>query len=105
MNIKEFKKIQAHLAPLFKKNAVIKGVLFGSLAWGSETRKSDLDLMVIKKTGERFFKRYDEFNEIYDLVNDRNVDLLIYTPEELQSISHRPFIRKILEEGKIIYER
>jgi hypothetical protein len=30
--------------------------------------------------------------------------MLIYTPEELKKISHRPFVRKMLEEGITIYE-
>jgi len=68
------------------------------------TRKSDLDLMIGKDTAKRFFDRYKEFDGIHDLIKDRAVDMLIYTPEELKKISHRPFVRKMLEEGITIYE-
>lgn len=84
---------------------VHKAILFGSSARGMDTRKSDLDLLIVHDTSKRFFDRFDDFDEIYDVVKGRAVDLLIYTPEELQAISCRPFIKHILEEGRTIYER
>jgi uncharacterized protein len=104
MKDKELKKISEQLAPLFRKNMVMKVILFGSAARGSESRKSDLDFMIIKKTEKRFFERYDEFEEMYHVIKDRALDLLIYTPDELENISHRPFIRRILQEGVTVYE-
>jgi len=104
MNDKELRKISEQLAPLFRKNRVMKVILFGSAARGSESKKSDLDFMIIKKTEKRFFERYDEFDEMYYLIKNRAVDLLIYTPDELENISHRPFIRRILQEGQTVYE-
>jgi len=104
MNIKELNTIRKLLAPIFRQNHVIKVVLFGSASRGSLTQKSDLDLMIVKETPKRFFDRYDEFDEIHALIKNRAVDMLIYTPEELKNISHRPFIKRILDEGKSIYE-
>lgn len=92
------------MAPIFRQRNVIKVVLFGSASRGALTKKSDIDLMIIKETPKRFFDRYKEFDEIYELIKNRAVDILIYTPEELESISHRPFIKRILKEGKSIYE-
>jgi predicted nucleotidyltransferase len=102
--IKDIETIKELLAPIFQKNEVIKAMVFGSAARGSETRKSDLDLMIIKNTRKRFFDRYDEFDEIFELIKGRAIDILIYTPEELENISHRPFIKMIIKEGKPIYE-
>jgi predicted nucleotidyltransferase len=102
--IKDIETIKKLLAPVFQKNNVIKAVVFGSTSKGSETRKSDLDLMIIKDTRKRFFDRYDEFDEIFELIKDRAIDILIYTPEELESISHRSFIKMIINTGKPIYE-
>ena len=102
--IKDIETIEELLAPIFQKNEVIKAMVFGSAARGSETRKSDLDLMIIKNTRKRFFDRYDEFDEIFELIKDRAIDILIYTPEELENISHRTFIKMIIKEGKPIYE-
>jgi predicted nucleotidyltransferase len=104
MTPKEFDRIKKKLAPVFKQKVVRKAILFGSYAGSSETKRSDLDIMIILDTKKRFFSRYDEFNEIFELIKDKAIDLLIYTPEELENISHRPFIRKIIEEGRVIYE-
>jgi predicted nucleotidyltransferase len=97
-------KIKELLAPIFQRSKVKKAFLFGSYASGKETRKSDLDLMIIMETSKRFFERYDQFDEIYDTFKGCAVELLIYTPEELDKISHRHFIHDILHKGKIIYE-
>jgi len=78
-------------------------MVFGSMARASKTRKSDLDLMIIKETGKRFFDRYDEFDEIFELIKDRAIDILIYTPEELENISHRPFINKMIIKGENLF--
>jgi len=41
---------------------------------------------------------------IVALIKNRAIDILIYTPEEFKNISHPPFIKRILKEGKSIYE-
>ncbi|EFK96365.1 protein containing Nucleotidyltransferase domain [sediment metagenome] len=101
MNIEE---ISERLKPLFKKKHVEKAIVFGSGARGTQTRKSDLDLLIVLATDKRFFDRYEDFAEIPDLIKGSSVDMLIYSPEELKNISHRKFIKMILAEGKIIYE-
>ncbi len=105
MDLKEMRKIKNLLNPIFTQKKVKKAFLFGSTARGTETRKCDLDLMIIMESKKRFFDRFDAFNEIFNLLKGREIDLLIYTPEELQKISGRPFIRSILQEGQLIYEQ
>lgn len=100
----DIKKIKEVLLPVFKTTGAKKVVLFGSFARGSQTKKSDLDLMIIAKTDRRFFERYEQFERIHDIIDDRAVDMLIYTADELSRISHRPFIKQILSEGETIYE-
>ena len=95
---------QKDLAPIFTKNRVTKTVVFGSMAKETASCISDLHLMIVMQTDKRFFDRYELFDEVYDVIDDRAVDMLIYTPEELQRISHRSFINKILKEGRVIYE-
>ncbi len=97
-------KIKAQLLPLIRKNSVKKVILFGSYATGKATRKSDLDLLIIMDTHKRFFNRHDDFEDIYQAFKGLAIDLLIYTPEELERISHRPFIREILHQGEVMYE-
>ncbi len=85
---------------------MVKAVLFGSFARGTQSRHSDIDLMLIQKTDRRFLDRYNElYPEIMRLFRGRGVDLLIYTPEEIAAISHRKFIQTILQKGVTIYEQ
>lgn len=93
------------LTPLFEKQGVLKAVVFGSFARKTQSRKSDLDLLIIVETNRRFFDRYESFNEIFDLIRGPAIDLLIYTPEEIKNIWHRLFIKRILNEGSTIYEQ
>jgi predicted nucleotidyltransferase len=92
------------LRPVFEKRGVERALIFGSYSRERETRKSDIDLMIIVDTDKRFFDRYDDFSDIYDCFRGTDIDMLIYTPDELEKISHRPFIQKILNEGYPIYE-
>lgn len=93
------------LLPIFGRYRIIKAVLFGSFARGEATRRSDVDLLLIQDTSQRFLDRYDGIlGEITDSIQGRDVDVLIYTPEELRLMAQRPFIRTILTEGIVIYE-
>ncbi|UCD79053.1 MAG: nucleotidyltransferase domain-containing protein [Desulfobacterales bacterium] len=89
---------------MFEEKGVIKAVVFGSFARKTESRKSDLDLLIIVESNKRFFERYESFNEIFELIRGPAIDMLIYTPEEFKNISHRVFIKRILSEGSTIYE-
>jgi len=104
MKTSEIHNLRESLKPFFIKAHVKKVILFGSASRDLETRKSDLDLMIVMDTNKRFFKRYDEFEGIYDIISGRAVDLLIYTPDELKRIEHRRFIKNILEKGYMLYE-
>lgn len=98
-------EISAKLAPVFHRHAVRRAIVFGSLARGDESRRSDLDLIVIQETDKRFLDRYDALaSEITACVAGRDVDLLIYTERELAQIRDRPLIASALREGKVIYE-
>ena len=104
MSHNNYQETYKQLHPIFKDRGVKKAIVFGSRARGTGTRRSDLDLMIIMETEQRFFERFAHFDEIHDLLKDKNVDLLIYTPQELDRIAHRSFIKKILNQGRVIYE-
>jgi len=101
---REIDNIRTQLAPTLRELGVEKAVLFGSTSRGTRSRRSDIDLLLVVKTEDRFFDRYDKFEKIYTELKGRSVDMLIYTPSELDRIGHRPFIKQILSEGKTIYE-
>jgi len=83
-----------------------KIILFGSYAWGKPTKHSDLDLFIIKETQER---RIDRSVRIAEILDEESwifaIEPWVYTPDE---VSQRlkigdPFVKKILEKGKILY--
>jgi predicted nucleotidyltransferase len=93
------------LRPIFEKHHILRAVVFGSFGRGDVSRRSDLDLIVVQNTQKPFLDRYDDLlQEIARAVPGRDVDLLIYTPQELAHMADRPLIATALREGKIIYE-
>ncbi len=96
--------IGSSLRPIFKKHRVERVLVFGSYARGTQDQRSDLDMLIVKETNDRFLDRPMEFIEIFRVLQGIPVDLLVYTPEELQRNAERPFVKKILREGVTIYE-
>ncbi len=82
-----------------------KIILFGSMARGDADEYSDIDLIVIKDTEERFVRRLVEITAFIPL--DIGVDVLVYTPKELENMQAEgnPFIEQALKEGKVLYEK
>jgi len=79
-------------------------VLFGSYARGTATPRSDVDLFFVEETTDPFLKRVDRY---FDGLVDRlgvAVEILVYTPLEFERIRERPFLKRALEEGVVLYE-
>ena len=84
-----------------KKDESIRLVLlFGSMARGDVGSESDIDLIIVKETDKKFLDRLDEFYEDADIA----MDLLVYTPDEFERMKKRSFIKRVSEEGVILYE-
>jgi predicted nucleotidyltransferase len=102
MNIVNLRK---SLLPIFQQYRIEKAILFGSFARGDNSSRSDLDLILIKNTRQRFFDRYDKILvDLNKAMPNYELDVLIYTPDELEQIAERPFIAQALREGKVLYE-
>lgn len=81
-------------------------ILFGSCASGEPSPDSDVDLLVVMENGERPAQRSARVARVL-LDIPFPMDILVRTPEELQyrqSIGDY-FIREILEQGQVLYER
>ncbi len=105
-NHNTIQELKLSLHPIFKKYNLQKVILFGSLSKGTGSKKSDLDLLALQETELSFFSRLDGIlKEIQLSVSYWGVDLLIYTPIELEKIKHRRFIQDILKTGIVIYEQ
>jgi len=94
----ELERIVAALPHL----GVRRAILFGSLARGDVGGQSDLDLIFIVDTGEPFIERCGRFYQA--LAPAIGMDLLVYTPAELEAMRERPFLRHALRNAKVIYE-
>ncbi len=79
-------------------------ILFGSYAHGVVTEYSDVDLLVIVSFDGRSVDKSVEIR--MKLRPDFPVDLLLRTPEKVRERLDMddPFMREILEEGKVLYE-
>ena len=101
----EIDVLKEKLYPLFKEHKIEKAILFGSFARNEASRHSDIDLILIKNTDLRFLDRYEGILASFSqALPEWDVDILIYTPQELAEISGRHFIRQALKEGKVLYE-
>src|SRR5215510_15878507 len=76
-------------------------VVFGSTATGQTHAWSDLDLMVIEDSEASFIERGLRLSR---LVRPQvGTQFLVYTPEEVQALTRKPFIRvEVLQKGKVL---
>ncbi len=77
--------------------------LFGSYARGRADLFTDLDVLVIMNTDKPFIERAGEIHSLLSLPVD--VDVLCYTPQEFGRMCDTPFIKKILEDEVVLYEK
>lgn len=83
--------------------AVQKVILFGSYAAGRRDLFTDLDLLVIMESDLEFLPRNIALaRQVHATVA---MDLMAYTPEEIERMRDRPFIRHALKTGKVVYEK
>jgi len=97
--------LAALFRPVLARYGIRKAILFGSWARGDASRRSDVDLILVKPTAERFLDRFAGI--LFDLNRASPglpVEALIYTPEEIEAMRDRPFLAGALREGRTIYE-
>ena len=81
-------------------------ILFGSYAYGNPRSDSDVDLLIIKETSDRFIDRWVTVRRILsDAKRSLPLDTLILTPQE---VAHRlaigdQFVAEVLERGEVLY--
>lgn len=98
--------IQIIVETIKKKYHPEKVILFGSAARDEFEEGSDLDFFIIKETK---LPRHRRPLEIYRFLDDRDlpIDFIIYTPQEFKERFSLGdfFIKRILKEGKVLYEK
>lgn len=82
-------------------------ILFGSYAYGTPSRASDIDILVVVKKSSlpRYKRSIPIYKELAGLFIPK--DLLVYTEDEIEEWSEVPqsFITTICRRGRVIYEK
>ena len=79
-------------------------IVYGSFARDDVHERSDLDLIVVKHTDERFIDRIGRVLEFCD--GEMVVEPLVYTQDEIDMMLEEgnTFLESALEEGVVVYE-
>ena len=83
-----------------------KIILFGSYAYGQPDADSDLDLLIIKKTSERFIERWINVRQIVsDPERSIPFEPIVLTPDEVQErlAAGDQFVEEIIKKGEVLY--
>ena len=106
MNSKTVNLVHEMVEKLVKQYAPQKVVLFGSYAYGRAHSDSDIDLLIIKETSERFIERWVTVRRILsDPQRKVGLDILVLTPREISERIDRgdQFVEEIVKKGKVLY--
>lgn len=80
-----------------------KIILFGSYAWGKPGLDSDIDFFIIKETDDtRQMSR--KINRLL-FPRETPIDVIVFTPQELEKRKGEFFVADILKKGKTLYAR
>lgn len=95
--------LQHITAALARRPQVQRAILFGSYARGRRDLFTDLDILIVMDSPLDFVTRTAEMYRY--LACGVDLDLLVYTPQELERKRDHSFIRQALEKGTLIYEK
>ena len=83
-----------------------KVILFGSYTYGNPRPDSDIDLLIIKETSERFIDRWVAVRRVLSDPGRRvPLETIVLTPQEVSkrlAIGDQ-FLAEILEKGEVLY--
>jgi len=99
--MRQIEDVSGRIAAEFEPERIL---LFGSYAWGAPSPDSDVDLLVILPFEGKAVAKSVEMR--LKIKPPFPVDLLVRTPEKIHErlALGDPFIRSILEKGKVLYE-
>ncbi|OGU71971.1 MAG: hypothetical protein A2V93_05880 [Ignavibacteria bacterium RBG_16_34_14] len=98
--------IQQIVEKLESEYKPLKVILFGSFSADKSGSDSDIDLLIIKDTNERFIDRWVTVRKILsDPKRKLAIETLILTPKEINErlSGGDQFISEIIENGKELY--
>lgn len=103
----EFEQITQQIVRRLRTNyAPQKVILFGSYAQDNPQPDSDIDLLIIKDTSERFIDRWVTVRQILsDPTRKVAIETFVLTPQEISDRIARgdQFVAEILQKGRVLY--
>lgn len=98
-------QIQSVADKIAKEFQPEKIILFGSYAWGTPTKDSDIDLCVIKETDNT--ESIEHRVSMFLYPRPFPIDILVYRPGQIQSRYKMGdfFVKKIMNQGSILYAK
>lgn len=104
-NLLKQRKANKVINRIIKEYRPQKIIVFGSYARGDLHQGSDLDLVIIKDTKEKFLKRIDRVLDLCD--GEIGVEPLVYTQEEFDRMlfEGNDFLETVVKEGVVVYEK
>ena len=100
------KELKRLVDMLIRNYSPEKIILFGSLANDKVHEWSDIDLVIIKETKERFIERLHKVHLM--TAPNVGVNFIVYTPSEVREMieqNHYFLMDEILKKGKVLYEK
>ena len=99
------KALEQILAVLRAEYQPEKVILFGSMADGTVSEWSDIDLLIVKNSPLPFMQRLKEVALLCRA--SVGVDYLVYTPDEIEQMKgeRNPFILDVLQKGRVLHKR
>ena len=99
--MQQIEEVSRRIADEFHPERIL---LFGSYAWGAPSQDSDVDLLVILPFEGKAVAKSVEMR--LKVRPPFPMDLLVRTPEKIRErlALGDPFIRSILDKGKVLYE-
>ena len=91
------------IEPILSRYGPVERILlFGSAARGEQDEASDVDLIIIKRTSQRFLERILSVPPL-----PVPADVFVYTPEEFAEMREHenPFILEALRDAVVLYPR
>lgn len=107
MSAEEFERLLQDIINRLRKGYnPDKIILFGSFAAESATTASDIDLLIVKRTEDRFIDRWSKVREILsDSTRTLALDTFVLTPQEVSERLARgdQFLASVLQKGRVLY--
>ena len=105
MSVMTVEEIAERVSKPLSTTPARRAILFGSYARGTADLRSDVDVLIIDDSELSYLDRIRYyFDMLWDALG-KPIELLVYTESELETGRHRPFIERIIAEGKTLYER